>query len=286
MSDKMMWFGNRAHMQWIPCAQAGSDQRTSTSNQGGQFLHGGSYRRQTLNGTKNRQLNWALAPRDSLRPVTDYHEGVYGPGPFYWVDPFNADKNVLAQSFATPSLGGYDAITLNGAIKRPQLVPTNANSLAYPPESALYSLNDVTDYPVRHWIPIPPGHTAWVGVHGSLGSGGAVYARTTKGREAGGTPQELTILPVTSSTRVVDSFDSGTNVDGIEIWVGGTGTITLSGIMAQVIRTGVAPATGGFISGQGHSGMSFDGDPEVNVYSAAMDLMGVSAAFVETEQWV
>lgn len=286
MSDKKMWFGNRNYMQWIPCPQAGANYGSIGAGQGGTWLHGGAYRRQTLNASKTRRLTWPLDGRDAIRPITDYVEGVYGPGAVYWLDPFDMDQNALSQSFATPSLGGYDAITLNGSLVRPQLVATSANSLGYPTESAIYTLNAATDTPFRHWIPIPPGYTAWVGVHGIAGSGGAVYARTTNGPVGGGADQALTILPVSSTTRVTDSFPSSSTVTGIEVWVGGTGTITLSGIMVQVLKTGVTPQIGGFISGQGHSGMSFDGWPEKNAYSAALDLIGLTANFVETEQWL
>lgn len=285
MSDKQMWFGNRNYMQWIPCPQVGANYGATGATQGGTFLHGGTFHRQTLNSSKTRRLSWPLNGRDALRPITDYNEGVYGPGPIYWLDPFDMDQNVLAQSFATPSLGGYDAITLNGSEKRPELVATTTNSLGYPTESAIYTLNSTTDIPFRHWIPIPPGYTAWVGVHGVAGAGTEVRARTTNGPVATGSTVALSILPVTSTTRVTNTFSASSTVSGVEIWLGGTGTITLSGIIVQVLRTGVVPETGGFISGQGHSGMSFDGYPEKNAYSAALDLIGLSANFVETEQW-
>lgn len=286
MSDKKMWFGNRNYMQWIPCPQVGASYGSGGSSQAGGYLHGGAFRRQTLNAAKTRRLTWTLNGRDAIRPITDYVEGVYGEGAIYWLDPFDMDKNVLPQSVATPSLGGYDAVTLNGSIVRPQLVGTSSNSLGYPTESALYTLNAATDTPYRQWIPIPPGYTAWIGAHGISGSGGAVYARTTNSATAGGSSTALTMLPVTSTTRVNHSFPASASVSGLEVWIGGTGTVTLSGIIVQVLKTGDTPEAGGFISGQGHSGMSYDGWPEQNNYSAALDLIGLTADFIETEQWL
>ena len=186
MSDQTMWFGNRNYMQWIPCPQVGAAYGSIGSGNGGQYLHGGSFRRQTLNTTKGRSLTWSLNARDAIRPITDYVEGVYGRGAIYWLDPFDMDKNVLAQSFATPSLGGYDGIVLNGGDLRPQLVVTTPNPYGYPAESAVYTLNAATDKPYRHWVPIPPGYTAWVGANGVAGTGGTVYARTTNGPVAAG----------------------------------------------------------------------------------------------------
>lgn len=284
MSDEKMWFGNRNYMQWIACPKVGAEYGSQGAVQSGAFLNGGAFHRQTLSAAKTFQLSWPLSSRDKVRAITDYLEGVYGEGAIYWSDPFNMDKNVLAQAWATPWLGTKDGVILSGTDVRPSVVPTSANSLGYPVFSANYSLNSTTDVPRRHWVPIPPGYTAWVGVHGVAGSGGKAYARTTSGASAAGASVELPILSVASTTRVSNSF-TGASVDGIEVWIGGTGTITLSGIIVQVLPTGQTPLQGGFISGQGHSGCSFQGYPTREEYSAALDLVGLSANFIETEQW-
>lgn len=284
MSDMKMYFGNRNYMQWVECPQAGVEVVLSGSSQTAGYLSGGAFRRQSFNASKTFKMNWALTSGTNIRAISDYVEGVYGEGPIYWSDPFNMDQNVLAQSMATPSLGGHDGVILSGSKVRPELVPTSANPYGYPTESAVYTLNAATDAPLRHWVPIPPGYVAWVGVHGSGGTGGKVYARTTTGATTGNSPVELSINPVTSASRVVESF-SGPSIQGVEIYLGGTGIITLSGIIVQVLPAGVPPQLGGFISGQGHSGCSFDGWPAKNNYSAAMDLVSLSASFLETEQW-
>jgi hypothetical protein len=191
---------------------------------------------------------------------------------------------VLAQSFATPSLGGYDGVILSGQLTRPQIVTTSANTYGFPAESAIYTLNAGTDTPLRHFVPIPPGYTAWVGANGIAGSGGNVSVRTTLGT-ASSSATALTLLSVSSATRFNYSVDASPTVTGIEIHLGGTGTVTLSGIMVQVRPTGEVPPDGNFISGQGHSGVQWDGRPVLNAYSAALDLVGLTANFVETEQW-
>lgn len=468
MSDKMMWFGNRNYMQWIPCPQVGADYAGNGRGNGGQYLHGGAFRRQTKNVARSRRLTWPLNGRDALRPLTDYVEGVYGDGPIYWLDPFDMDQNVLAQSFATPSLGGYDAITLNGEDKRPQLVPTSANSYGYPTESAVYTANGTRSKFFKHYVPVPPGYTAWVGAHGDPTSSGGIRVQPTQGPAAIGAPTRITPLPVNTSQRFSHSFPAAGAQGGIELtldadartniwkytgdgpagdttgwggyrsslvnsggfiratmteasaggasgaqallvgsnlptvtagdtiqagaylrgstgngaiaiqffdsaltfipgsqtvgpeavlnaatwtpaysgatapanaaymrvvllsttpsaindtldfmrvtvekspvamgtpfsgatagatWSGtpfaspsslAVGSVTLAGVMVQVLPTGTSPTPGGFISGQGHSGMSYDGYPEKSAYSAALDLVGLTASFIETEQW-
>ena len=67
--------------------------------------------------------------------------------------------------------------------------------------------------------------------------------------------------------------------------LGGAGTVTLSGIMVQVLETGVTPATGGFISGQGNSGLQFVSQPAYTPYSSALDKVGVVAELTESYGW-
>lgn len=276
MSDKKMYFGNRNYMQWIACPESGSERGSQGWQAGGQYLHGGAYNRQTFNAAKTRSLSWALNGRDVIRPITDYVEGVYGEGAIYWLDPFDADQNMLAQSFATPSLGARDGIILTGD-SRPQLVPTGSNPYGYPFESAIYQLGD-EGTAFKHWIPVPIGYTAWVGAHGVVGTSGVTVRTNTD-------TTVVPLLPVNTSQRFNASFPVTDEQNGIELSLEGSGQITLSGIMVQVLRTGIMPKTGGFISGQGHAGMDFDGWPSKTAYSAALDLVGLTAKFIETEQW-
>jgi hypothetical protein len=55
--------------------------------------------------------------------------------------------------------------------------------------------------------------------------------------------------------------------------------------MVQVLETGVTPATGGFISGQGNSGLQFITQPQYVPYSAALDKVGVVAELAEYYGW-
>lgn len=63
-------------------------------------------------------------------------------------------------------------------------------------------------------------------------------------------------------------------------------TITLSGLILQVIPTGNVPAPGNYISGQGNSGCQFSEEPKETAYSRALDLVSISAKLVETGVWL
>lgn len=278
MNKNRMYFGNRYYMQWIAAPEAGSDRSGQGAQYSGQYLHGGAFNRRTFNTAKRRSLSWALNGRDVLRPITDYAEGVYGEGAIYWLDPFDADQNMLAQSFATPSLGARDAIVLTGT-ERPTLVPTGSNPYGYPKESAVYQLGS-TETSFKHWIPVPAGYTAWIGMHGDTTSTGALTVRTRSDVTT------VEMMPVNTPQRFNTSIPITQDQDGVELSLEGSGQVIVAGIMVQVLPTGIMPETGGFISGQGHAGMSYDGWPTTNAYSAAMNLVGVTANFIETEQWV
>lgn len=279
------WFGNRNRMVAIPPFNAGASYGRQGHFASMDFSNGGAHRRRSLSGARTYGLEWAPKyTRDQLRPLTDFYEGVYGPGPYYWLDPYAADKNVLAQSWATPSLGGYDGVILSNRVRRPALVSTSANSLGYPAESAVYEMTTAEGLGASHWVPIPQGYTAWVGVHGSY-SGVGVRVRPTTGPGTYGATVTPVALSVLTETRVNTSFSSA-SFTGIELTLSGNGSCVLSGIIVQVLPTGTTPATGGFISGQGHSGCEFDSYPAIEAYSAAMDKMGATADFTEVGQWL
>ena len=246
------------------------------------FLNGGSSIRRSTAAHKNYTMTWNLIERDEARTVLDLADGIYGNGPVYIHDPISADRNVLPQWWATPAQGLYDGLPLNNAA-RGEAVVTPANTLGFPVESVRYVVD--AGLTRRVWIPIPPGHTAHVGAYGFDGTGGTVVATPSVDALASGTPVTLTLLDLTDNSRFNETFDS-LLYDGVELSLGGAGTLTLSGILVQVLETGVTPEAGGFISGQGNSGLQFVSQPTYTPYSAALDKVGVVAEFAEYYGWM
>lgn len=288
MTDKKMWFGNRNYMQFIQCPEAGANYTSEGTASTARFLDGGAFHRQTFNAAKTWSLSWALTSRDNVRAITDYVEGVHGEGYIYWVDPFVMDRNAAPQALATPALAGYDGPSLMYSAE-PELAETSANSLGYPKESAVYStVTNVQERP--YYFPVPPGYTAWIGVHGSTtDEASGIQLNTAYGpatETSVGTI--LTMLDVLDETRVNHAVTHVPGViDGFELSLVVTAgaSVTLSGVIVQILRDGVTPEPGGFISGQGASGCVFNGWPEKEMYSAIMDYVGLRAEFIETEQW-
>lgn len=245
------------------------------------FLNGGTSIRRSTAAHKLYTMTWNSVDRDEARKILDLADGVYGTGPIYVHDPIAADRNVLPQWWATPSQGLRDGLALNNAT-RGEGVTTPANSLDFPAYSVTYTVLSGETRSV--WVPIPDGYTAWVGAYGSDGTGGTVVATPTVDAVNDGTPVTLTLLSVTNDARFNQSFASS-SYDGVRLSLGGAGTVTLSGIMVQVLETGVTPETGGFISGQGNSGLQFVTQPTYTPYSSALDKVGVVAELAEYYGW-
>lgn len=284
MPTPQMYFGTRTRMQWVRCPSVSMPSSKVGWQSKTDYLNGGAYVRRSTAAHKEYRLTWNVATRDEMRPILDYADRLYGDGPFYWIDPFVSNYNLLPQWFASPFQGLDDGIILTGETTRGSVIATPDNTLNYPTRSILYTVTDPARA-VRVWVPIPPGHTAWVGAHGQDVTGGTVQVIPTTGPATTGTPSTLTLLGVTDPTRFNASF-SGNDYTGIYLTLGGSGSVILSGLMVQVLRDGVTPETGGFISGQGHSGCEFVEQPTYTPYSSAFDTGGLVANFVETGGWM
>jgi hypothetical protein len=280
-----VYFGTRQVMQWVSgnIAVNYPGSKVSANIASGSFLSGGAFVRNSVSGHKEFSVTWNPSSRDDIRTITDYADGLYGPGPFYWLDPFAWDKNLLPQYYASPFQGIYDGPIWSGAPTRPVTSITPANGLLYPTESATYTVSPSINNSV--YVPIPPGFTAWVGVHGSSG-GGNLAVTPYMGPTNAAAAVAVTMQTVTDPVRFSASFDGSSYVGILLNLQAAPNPITLSGVMVQVLPTGITPAQGAFISGQGHSGLSFKTLPNLSQISTGFDRVSIIADFVETGAWL
>ena len=278
-----MWFGTRAFMREVRDPDISPTYESVAWGESTQYLNGGLGVSSSATAHREYYLSWSGVTRAQVREVTDFADGVYGTGLIYWLDPVAMDQNVLPQSWATPALGGRDAIPLAGTV-RPTLAAQSDQTQGYPTETAIFSMvSGVT--PVRPlFIPVPTGYVAWVGVHGA-NANNFVKVTPYTGTTAG-TPVYPAILSVSTTTRVNTSFSS---VTGIELVMNNaaTGSPELTGLIVQILPTGATPATGGFISGQGHSGCRFIGRPTVvpETVASGLEVLSVTAKLGEVGAW-
>jgi hypothetical protein len=276
-----MWFGTRAYMQEVPDPDIDPDFSSVGWSQPTSYLNGGLGVSASTNSHHEYYLSWTAISAAEGRQVTDYADGVYGSGLIYWLDPIAARSNVLPQSWATPSIGGYDGVPLAGDV-RPTLSTNSVTSQGYPAELATYTLTE--DSVLRSvFVPIPAGYVAWVGVHGAGDAQDMVKVTPYTGSTAG-TVVYPTILSTATTTRVNTEIE-GT---GLELSLDNTtpGTFTLAGMIVQVLPDGVTPETGGFISGQGHSGCRFIGKPTRAAFKVGSpDQVSITAKLGEVGEW-
>lgn len=269
MSDKTVWFGTKERMAWVPAPMPGVDRSLRKWRATGQYLNGGYYQRESATGARAPALVWPPMSAEKVRKVRAFLEGTYGAGPFYYSDPFAEPVNVAPQWLATPWLACADAPSLRGTV-RPTKVSTPANAYEYPSFGAQYTVGGLGEREVS--LPIPPGFTAYVGVHGAASGTGAVKVNGTN----------ATLLAVTTSTLTnITVAGSG----WVTLQLDGTGTVTLYGIVVRLLPTGSAAPTGVFVPGDGHSGLRLESDPQITGYSSALDQQAITANFVEAEAW-
>lgn len=282
---RTMWFGTREFSRWIKTYSPSPDLTPIGYVGSINYLNGGVGLRRSLSAAETRQLTWNRLTGKQARDIADFASGTYGDGPLYLSDPSANALNVLNKNWSMPALSGKDGVPLAGHT-RPELLPNPDQSRQYPIEMAKYSL--VPGDPRRtFYLPVPPGHTAWVGAHGDTGSTLGIRVQPTVRGTSAGASSVVDVVSVNTSQRFTDSFAAAGEQSGIELSIEpGAGYVTLAGLIVQVLPTGQAPEAGGFISGQGMSGANFDGPVKATPYSLAHDSYGLSVRLVEIEEWL
>jgi hypothetical protein len=244
-------------------------------------------------------MNWLGSMNDtenSLNVVKDFADGLYGEGPFFWNDPYAITSNMFPPAWAAPAMSidtDWDAICPDdvGITKEKVLTSSVANLVGnntqgYPLETARFTApGSPTAESDKFTFYIPDGYTLWLGLHGHHGTTGAAFGKPYKNGTAG-TPVNLTPLQVSTPSRVNTSFSS-TTANKVEFYLAKIApspcTFHITGLIAQLLKTGVAPEQGGFVSGRGTEKLEFATLPEIEYYSAAINngQIGMSATLVE-----
>lgn len=213
-----MYMGPRGYEQWVPDCAINPDFSRQGSTSVQRFLNGGASVNRSKAGSKIYAMTWNMKGRDELRPIRDMAEGLFdvtdGVNLIYFLDPMAVDKNLLSQMYASPMQGADDGISWLPD-RDPTLVPTGRSSLRYPARSAVYKLTKA-DVSSKVYIPVPPGYSIWVGVHGQQsGASIRVAAVDSIGNAGPGFPiRTLSVF----DTKRVDVETRGTeDVIGIEL---------------------------------------------------------------------
>jgi hypothetical protein len=294
-----VYFGNDSYQTWIKAPATG----LRATNQGWsaetQLLSGRAHIRRSDASHKRFSMTWLGSmndTEDTLNVVKDFADGLYGPGPFFWNDPYAINSNLFPPAWAAPAMSinsDWDAICPDDVGITKEVVSTSSisslvgnNTQAYPINTAKFTApgnpNAESD---RFTFYIPEGYTLWLGLHGHHGATGAAFGQAYKNGVAA-TPTSITPLGVNTATRVNTSFSSS-SADKVEFYLAKIAsspcTFHITGLIAQLLKTGTAPETGRFFSGRGTTGLEFLTVPEIEYYSAVINngQIGMSVEFVE-----
>lgn len=177
MAKRKLYFGTRERMTWIPCPAINAGLGSSRWLATGGFLNGGAYQRQSTIGAKTYSFAWNPQEAENLYELDGYFDGIHGQGPFYFVDPFAADSNMLPSFLASPSTMAGDAPNFGGT-QRVSRVLTGTNPLGYPAQSGQVTVGAAFGPYKFYVLPVPPDHKLHLGVHGSASGTAAVQIGT------------------------------------------------------------------------------------------------------------
>lgn len=280
---RTMWFGTKQYSRWIKVHSPNSGYVQGSYSDRLDYLNGLTSVRTSFNGHMEYVPTWNRLTQDEAMLIADFKSGIFGNGPFYLVEPSAMQTNVLNKAWSAPGLAAKDAVPIAGSV-RPELVSNPDQSQGYPVDMAKYTLS-ASDASRSFYVPIPPGFIALIGAHGDTASTLKVRVQPTVKGVASGSATLVSVLGVNTAARFSNQFIGGDQT-GIEISLqtGAAGFITLAGMMVWLVPTTFAGnALGTFISGQGSSGLQFEGGVQPVPYSLAHDSFGLSIKLVETE---
>lgn len=203
MPGQTMYFGTKERMAWVKCPAINADISKVGWSASATYINGGAFVRKSSTGHKEIGFSWNLAKQAELDTILDYADGLYGDGPFYFLDPFATTNNLFPQYWAAPRLAAEDApLLIKG--QTPSLTATPGNTINLPTMSASYTCHYGDTY-ASMYFPIPSGYALNLGIFGN----------TTGTAQAVVIPDGTAAPSVTTRTQLVKNPDSATTPFGI-----------------------------------------------------------------------
>jgi hypothetical protein len=295
--DRKIYFGNANKQVWIPAPKTGLSAIVDSYFNEAQLLSGRAFTRRSSANHRRFSPAWtgplnAESINDSLHTIKDYFDGIYGDGPFYWLDPFAIDTNLLPPNWAAPMLTEKDWPTIcaiptgSGATS---FVATEPNTKSYPYKSLNINLTSTQAFESAssNRIIIPTAHRFHFGWHGEVVSGNATVILRAYSRSTGLPTDIITNVMSVGSTIRTNTQLSGLAYSMVDIIVikpvGATSEISIAGMMAQVLPETSSVKQGDFISGRGTKGLLFSSAPSITYLSAKINdgLVELATNFIE-----
>jgi hypothetical protein len=284
----VVYFGTKDKQSWIksPSTEMKADAVGWSSKT--QLLNGRSFVRRSKASHREFNPSWfgeLNGPtEDSLQTIKNYAEGLYGDGPYYFLDPFAAAQNALPPHWAAPMLNENDWPNL-----APGIIPTFTKVAVannYPIKYATYVATAAYQSTNKLTLIIPTGYKLAFGWHGpSAGASTGIrvvpYKRSDGTADTAINPTKITA----GGTIRTNTNISGTTYSRVEIFIAtaAAATLNITAMIAQIIPTADSVASGGFIAGKGVTALEFDQAPTIEYYSSGIGngQVGMSANWTE-----
>ena len=266
---KQIWFGIPGeHMQWCPAPLAGAQATNAGYVQKVSFENGGADVVRSAQSHKEYAFNFNGLAKDldGISVYGKYASGYYGSGLIYFADPFAFETNLFPAAWASPALieQGWENIYST----TPTFSNTVSNIYNQPPRTATFTAPASGTSHTVH-IAIPPTHTLYIGVSGSVVSGLIGVDVETFGTDGSSGPgSTLTLLDPDGSTRMNATFD-GADYQAVEVQIRGLvgSVISITSMMAQLYKTGTSPVLpSNHLPGDGHTGLMFADEARAETY--------------------
>lgn len=284
-----IYFGTADKQMWIKAPATGMKASSIGWSTQGQLLNGRAFVKRSNQTHRQFDASWVGSMNDSdlsksLQTIKDFHDGIYGSGPYYFNDPFAVNQNILPPQWAAPMLieQGWDNLATG-------LTPsffngTTANN--YPVKYAAYLTTDDYESTNKLTLIIPTGYKLSFGWHGVAGGSTTGIRIVPYKRSDGSADTAINPAMITAGgTLRTNTNVSGTTYSRVEIFVATdlASELSITGMIAQIIPTTSSVESGGFISGKGTTGVEFAGAPTIDYYSSAINKgqIGMAATWIE-----
>ena len=290
--ERKVYFGNANKQLWITAPQSGLVASTNTYIAQNVLLSGRGLIKRSKASHRGFSATWlgsmnSEAIEDSLHTIKDFADGIYGSGPFYWLDPYAKETNLLPPHWASPMLSvdsDWPSIT---SIGTPYLMDTSDGTKNYPYKSLVTYSEGIAESSQSVRIIIPEGYKLHFGWHGDREGDSTTVVLRAYERSTGDTTDIITEpLSISSGVRTNKTV-SGNTYSMVDIFIanvtGDPCAIAIAGMIAQVLPDSGYVEQGNFISGRGTTALEFSEMPEFEYYSANINngQVGLSAAFTE-----
>jgi hypothetical protein len=281
----LIYFGTATKQSWIKAPLSGMKADSVGWAAESQLLNGRAFVKRSKGSHRRFDASWVgsynSAEEESLQRIINYADGLYGDGPYYFVDPFASNQNLMPQHWAAPMLAELGWPGLTKQLSAVYTSATVANN--YPSKYVEFETTNNFASDRKVTLIIPAGYKLHFGWHGpSAGATSGIRIQRSDGTaDTAVNPTKI----VAGGTVRTNTQINGTTHSRVEIFLATTSaaTVQITAMIAQILPDTLSVPSGGFIAGKGTTGLEFAQKPTIEYMSSAINTgqIGMAATWVE-----